>query len=88
MIRRDGPHPWSIAQARSNGNNARVWGGMHYPSTVAISDSMGETIADYVNLNSMQRRHGARASAPAVGRRTCDFSTSHFSYPGHPFLGE
>ena len=24
----------SIAQARSDGNNARVWGGMHYPSTV------------------------------------------------------
>src|SRR5687767_14453369 len=24
----------SITQARSDGNNARVWGGMHYPSTV------------------------------------------------------
>ena len=32
----------SIAQARSDGNNARVWGGMHYPSTVAISDAVGE----------------------------------------------
>ena len=31
----------SIAQARSDGNNARVWGGMHYPSTVAISDADG-----------------------------------------------
>jgi hypothetical protein len=29
---------------------------MHYPSTVAISDTLGETIATYVNLNSMQRR--------------------------------
>jgi hypothetical protein len=48
----------SIAQARSDGNNARVWGGMHYPSTVAISDAVGEDIANYVNLNSMQRLHG------------------------------
>jgi hypothetical protein len=47
----------SIAQARSDGNNARVWGGMHYPSTVAISDAEGEAIADYVNENSMQRLH-------------------------------
>jgi hypothetical protein len=48
----------SIAQARSDGNNARVWGGMHYPSTVTISDATGEAIADYVNQNFMQRRHG------------------------------
>ncbi len=48
----------SIAQARSDGNNARVWGGMHYPSTVDISDAMGEAIAKYVNSNSMQRFHG------------------------------
>ncbi len=47
----------SIAQARSDGNNGRVWGGMHYPSTVRISDAEGEAIANYVNLNSMQRRH-------------------------------
>jgi hypothetical protein len=48
----------SIAQARSDGDNARVWGGMHYPSTVAISDGEGEAIANYVNRNSMQRLHG------------------------------
>jgi hypothetical protein len=48
----------SIAQARSDGNNARVWGGMHYPSTVAISNAVGEAIADYVNRNAMQRLHG------------------------------
>jgi hypothetical protein len=47
----------SIAHARSEGNDARVWGGMHYPSTVAISDSVGEAIADYVNQNSLQRVH-------------------------------
>lgn len=47
----------SIAQARSDGNNARVWGGMHYPSTVEISDAVGEAIAYYVSLNSMQRLH-------------------------------
>src|SRR6185436_11222212 len=32
----------SIPQARSDGNNGRVWGGMHYPSTVLISDSVGQ----------------------------------------------
>jgi hypothetical protein len=47
----------SISQARSDGNNARVWGGMHYPSTVVISDNVGEAIANYVNQNSMQRVH-------------------------------
>ena len=44
----------SIAQARSDGNNARVWGGMHYPSTVAISDAEGEAIAAWISLNAMQ----------------------------------
>jgi hypothetical protein len=48
----------SIAQARSDGNNARVWGGMHYPSTVEISDDMGQAIARYVNRNSMKRLRG------------------------------
>lgn len=43
-----------ISQARADGNNARIWGGMHYPSTVAISDAAGEAIATYVNANSMQ----------------------------------
>jgi hypothetical protein len=43
-----------IAQARADGNNARVWGGMHYPSTVAMSDAAGAAIADYVNASSMQ----------------------------------
>ena len=45
----------SIAQARADGNNARVWGGLHYPSTVAISDAAGEAIANYVNGNAMLR---------------------------------
>jgi hypothetical protein len=48
----------SITQARSDGNNARVWGGMHYPSTVEVSDAMGEAIAKYVNAHAMQRLHG------------------------------
>jgi hypothetical protein len=43
-----------IGQARADGNNARIWGGMHYPSTVAVSDAAGEAIAEYVNANSMQ----------------------------------
>ena len=46
----------SITQARSDGNNGRVWGGMHYPSTVTISDAEGELVADYVNRYSMLRR--------------------------------
>jgi hypothetical protein len=50
----------SLSQARSDGNNARVWGGMHYPSTVAISDAEGAAIAGYINQNAMQRRHGRR----------------------------
>lgn len=44
-----------ITQARSDGNNARVWGGMHYPSTVVISDAVGEAIAQYVNQHAMIR---------------------------------
>jgi hypothetical protein len=44
----------SITEARQDGNDARVWGGMHYPSTVAISDAEGEAIADYIDANSMQ----------------------------------
>jgi hypothetical protein len=31
---------------------------MHYPSTVTISDAVGEAIANYVNLNAMKRLHG------------------------------
>lgn len=46
----------SIAQARSDGNNARVWGGMHYPSTVEISDGVGHAIANYVHRHAMQSR--------------------------------
>ena len=46
----------SIGQARTDGNAARVWGGMHYPSTVAISDAEGEAIADYVDQHFMQLR--------------------------------
>ena len=42
-------------QARSDGNNARIWGGMHYPSTVDISDALGKAIATYVNDSAMKR---------------------------------
>jgi hypothetical protein len=45
----------SITQARADGNRARVWGGMHFPSTVEISDAAGEAIARYVNEHSMTR---------------------------------
>jgi len=50
----------SIPRARSDGNDARVWGGMHYPSTVGISDGVGDAIAKYVDQNSMQRPHPDR----------------------------
>ena len=49
---------YSISDARSDGNNGRVWGGMHYRSTVEISDAMGAAIANYVNSVAMQRVHG------------------------------
>jgi membrane-associated phospholipid phosphatase len=45
----------SISQARTDGNNARVWGGMHYPSTVAVSDQLGGAVANYINQNAMQK---------------------------------
>jgi hypothetical protein len=48
----------SISVARSEGNDARVWGGMHYPSTVAISDGVGEAVANYVDDNALQPVHG------------------------------
>ena len=48
----------SISQARTDGNTARVWGGMHYPSTVAISDQVGQAVANYVNENAMQPIRG------------------------------
>ena len=44
----------SISQARADGNDARIWGGMHYPSTVLVSDATGEAIAHYVDANSIQ----------------------------------
>jgi hypothetical protein len=47
----------SIARARADGNGARVWGGMHYPSTVRISDAEGEAIARHIDRTVMQRRH-------------------------------
>jgi hypothetical protein len=49
----------SILQARSDADNARVWGGLHYPSTVAVSDGVGQAVANYVNRNSMQPLHGS-----------------------------
>ena len=50
----------SIAQARADGNDARVWGGMHYPSTVVASDELGELVARYVNENAMQPDRGRK----------------------------
>ena len=49
-----------ISRARTDGNNARIWGGMHYPSTVVVSDATGEAIATYVNAHSMQLFRGPR----------------------------
>ena len=52
----------SITQARSDGNNARVWGGMHYPSTVDISDADGRG-------DRQVRQFTLHAAAPRAGRR-------------------
>ena len=46
---------FSITQARNDGNDARVWGGMHYPTSVAASDLMGSLIAIQVDQTAMQR---------------------------------
>ena len=59
----------SIGQARADGNNARVWGGMHFPSTVAASDAEGEAIANYVDRHSMQRRRESRHEEDHKGTR-------------------
>jgi hypothetical protein len=56
----------SIAQARSDANNARIWGGMHYPSTILVSDGVGEAIALYVNENSMRRVQGVGQGVPVA----------------------
>jgi hypothetical protein len=48
----------SISRARQDGNDARVWGGMHYPSTVAVSDAVGEAVGRYVDTHAMQRVRG------------------------------
>lgn len=44
----------SISAARADGNDARVWGGMHYPSTIAISDLVGAAIAGHVDTNALR----------------------------------
>jgi hypothetical protein len=43
-----------ISDARADGNNARVWGGMHYPSTVKASDAEGAAIANYIHRHAMR----------------------------------
>ena len=45
----------SITQAREDGNNARIWGGMHYPTTITVSDATGSAIGLYVDQTAMQR---------------------------------
>ena len=59
----------SIGQARADGDNARVWGGMHFPSTVAASDAEGQAIANYVDRHSMQRRRESRHEEDHQGKR-------------------
>jgi hypothetical protein len=47
-----------ISQARSDGDNARVWGGMHYPSSARISSDMGRKVAKYIDKHAMRKLHG------------------------------
>jgi hypothetical protein len=42
---------------------------MHYPSTVSISDAVGEAIANYVNQNFMQPLHGNNNDNEETGQR-------------------
>jgi hypothetical protein len=62
----------SIAQARADGNDARVWGGMHYPSSVRISDAVGEAVAREVDASCSRgvpaARPGARRALANPGR--------------------
>jgi hypothetical protein len=46
----------SLMQARADADNARVWGGLHYPSTVAVSDAEGAAIAEYIDCHAMLPR--------------------------------
>lgn len=41
----------SIAQAEQEGNDARIFDGMHYGSSVNVADSEGRAIAAYVMAN-------------------------------------
>ena len=41
----------SIAQAEQEGNDARIFGGLHYRSSVDVADNEGRTIAAYVMAN-------------------------------------
>lgn len=59
----------SITQARADGNDARVWGGMHFPSTVAASDDLGELVASHVNVNAMKPVRGQETSERVPRRR-------------------
>jgi len=53
-----------IATGTPNSSSQRLGAIVHYPSTVEISDAVGETIAHYINRNSMQKLRG-----PHVPRR-------------------
>jgi hypothetical protein len=46
----------SLSRAREDADSARVWGGLHYPSTVAISDAEGAEIAEYIDCHVMLPR--------------------------------
>ena len=51
----------SIAQAEQDANNARLYGGMHYPSSIAASSAEGHTVAKHVIANVAQSVHGKKA---------------------------
>ena len=66
-----------------------VWGGMHYPSIVVISDAEGQAIANHVNQNAMQRLHGRQeVLAPArvqLRREMRGASSSSFDAPSSSY---
>jgi hypothetical protein len=49
----------SLTQAEKDANDARLFGGMHYPSSIAASNSEGHSIAAFVLANVAQPGRGA-----------------------------
>lgn len=61
----------SLAQAEKDANDARLFGGMHYPSSIAASNSEGHRIAAFVLANVARLRHGTDRGSHDHGPGDC-----------------